>query len=331
MCGRRNLATGGSESIPGFAHRIGFQGTPSGWQMGVRVMNVRNLSKALMLTVSVVLAGMFAFSGIANAEETPNNLSVPTIMVGGTAGNLVCGTAALPSLLIQPSGDPWTGYDVPGYYYVQKMHSWQAQCFNSNATEEAPVKAFGNWGDNLEGDAKLKVGAPIRVEIVLENRDEYLNLTTLKGYTVIKLENTLDRLSAYGHEAVATETAGFIDNPVDFGQATWLVHDNGITFSVQNLETFDYAVPPGTNPMAEINATGKVVYGYNLRVGVAGPYRIQFTSSDPVKFDGVDAGDQIDEHNVYIDINVVPGGGGGGKGGGGNPGGGTGGGGKPTR
>jgi hypothetical protein len=61
---------------------------------------------------------------------------------------------------------------------------------------------------------------------------------------------------------------------------------------------------------------GKVVYGYNLRVGVAGPYRIQFTSSPLVEFSGVDDGVKIDEHNVYIDITVTAGGGGGGGGGG---------------
>jgi hypothetical protein len=95
----------------------------------------------------------------------------------------------------------------------------------------------------------------------------------------------------------------------------WLVHDAGITFSVLNHDTVTYAVPPGTSPTAEINATGKVVYGYNLRVSAAGSYTIQFTTSDPVTFPegAVDDGYWIDANNVAIDINVVPGGGGGGK------------------
>ena len=87
-------------------------------------------------------------------------------------------------------------------------------------------------------------------------------------------------------------------------------------FSVQNLDTGNYAVPPGTNPTAEINATGKVVYGYNLRVSAAGNYRIQFTSTPTVTFTGQDAanGGMDDLYNVWIDIVVVPGGGGGGRG-----------------
>lgn len=206
-----------------------------------------------------------------------------------------------------PTGDPLTGYEVPGYYYVQKVHAWQAQCFN-----DVEAQVFGNWGDNLAGDAKLKVGSPIRVEMVLTNMTTYDDPASLEGYTVIKLEpSKLDRESAYGHAASAS-TAGS-DMPVSYGPATWLVHDAGITFSVLNTGTGAYAVPPGTSPTAEINATGKVVYGYNLRVGVAGTYRIQFTSSPLVQFTGVDAGGQIDANNVYIDINVATGGKGGGK------------------
>jgi hypothetical protein len=90
-----------------------------------------------------------------------------------------------------------------------------------------------------------------------------------------------------------------------------LEHDAGITFSVLNRDTGVYAVQPGTNPTAEINATGKVVYGYNLRVSAAGTYRIRFYAPS-VTFTGVDAG-TFDANNAYLDI-VVGGGGGGGGG-----------------
>jgi hypothetical protein len=280
------------------------------------------MKRTFAFTIAIALAGMLVGSvdsfaakgGIPGppdgGEETAaQNLSVPTIMVGTAVGGLLCGTDA-PSDLVPPTGDPLTDYEVPGYYYVQKVHTWQTQCFYAG---EASV--FGNWGDNLEGDAKLKVGSPIRVEIVLTNMDAYTDLTTLQGYTVIKLEpSLLDRESAYGTEAVL-EDGVYVDNPTEFGQASWLVHDSGITFSVQNLDTGTYAVPPGTNPTAEINATGKVVYGYNLRVGVAGPYRITFTTTPLVVFTGQDAvnGGLLDANNAYIDINVVTGGGGRGK------------------
>lgn len=294
-------------------------------------MKTTKLSIAIALILSGAMASGAAFAarppgagggggggGNPGGEETAaQNLSVPTIMIGTPVGGLSCGTPTIPSALKPPTGDPLTGYEVPGFYYVQKVHTWQAQCFS-----DVQALVFGAWGDNLEGDAKLKVGSPIRVELVLQNLTDYADLDTLAGYTVIKLEpSKLDRLSAYGHQALGDPTAGFNANPTAFANASWLVHDDGITFSVQNLETLTYAVPPGTSPTAEINATGKVVYGYNLRVGVAGRYRITFESSPLVVFKGQDApnGGQLGDNTVYIDINVTSGGGGGGGGGGGKP------------
>ncbi len=108
---------------------------------------------------------------------------------------------------------------------------------------------------------------------------------------MIKLQpSTLDRLSAYGHQAGGDETSGWIDIPDDFGQASWVVHDAGMQISVQNLDTGEFVVP--LQPIApEINATGKIVYGYNLRVSAAGNYQIRFASTPAVTFTGVDAGD----------------------------------------
>jgi hypothetical protein len=79
---------------------------------------------------------------------------------------------------------------------------------------------------------------------------------------------------------------------------------------VQHVASGTYPVP--LQPIApEINATGKVVYGYNLRVSAAGTYRIRFYAPS-VTFTGVDAG-TFDANNAYLDI-VVGGGGGGGGG-----------------
>ena len=51
-----------------------------------------------------------------------------------------------------------------GYYYVQRDAEWQAPC-PVGPLVTVPVR--GACGDNLAGDAKLKVGSPIRVEMVL--------------------------------------------------------------------------------------------------------------------------------------------------------------------
>lgn len=277
------------------------------------------MKRTLHCAVATALAGMLVCSADALAakggipgppgggEETAaQNLSVPAILVG-SLGTLVCGAdEASPSALVPPTGTPLSGYEVPGDFWVQKVHTWQAQCFNA---ETASV--IGNWGDNLEGDAKLKVGSPIRVEIVLTNSAESV-LTSMAGYRVLKLEpSTLDRLSAYGHDAVL-EGEVWVATPDEFAPAEWVVHDQGMLLSVQNLDTGVFAVP--LQPIApEINATGKVVYGYNLRVSAAGNYQIRFNTTPAVTFTGVDAG-EFDANNAYLDIVVVPGGGqGGGK------------------
>lgn len=258
------------------------------------------------VSVNAYAAGQGSGSGGKPVSEAAQNLSVPAILVG-SLGTLVCGPSdAAPSVLVPPTGTPLTGYEVPGYYWVQKVHTWQAQCFNASA-----ASVFGAWGDNLAGDAKLKTGSPIRVEIVLTNVDDFsatIPNGTLQGYSVIKLQpSTLDRLSAYGHQAGGDAGSGWTDIPMDVGQASWVVHDAGMQISVQNLDTGAYAVP--LQPIApEINATGKIVYGYNLRVSAAGNYRIRFNSTPAVTFAGVDVG-TFDANNAYLDIVVAAGGG----------------------
>lgn len=295
-------------------------------------MNARNLMKMLatVLMVSMMVSPMALAKGPGSGggggdggEETASqNLSVPAILVGDLVGTLDCGTVESPSELMPPTGTPLTNYEVPGYYWVQKVHTWQAQCFNAEAGD---ISVFGAWGDNLTGDASLKTGSPIRVELVLTNRNDYQGTAdapgpipsgTLQGYDVIKLEpSKLDRESAYGHLASGIDS-GWTDIPDDVGQASWVVHDKFMMLSVEHMASGTFPVPlQAIAP--EINATGKIVYGYNLRVSAAGTYQIRFYAPS-VTFTGVDAG-TFDANNAYLEIVVSGGGGGGGGKGSGGP------------
>jgi len=232
-----------------------------------------------------------------------NNLSVPAVMIGGGFTGVVC-----PGPLVYPTGTPLAGYEIDpaAYWFVQGVHAWQAEC-----TTAASASATAEWGDNLAGDAKLKVGMPIRVELGLFD-DTGLQM---QGFNVVKLEpSKLDRESTYGTAATADGAGGW------FATAQTLparVFDGAATFSVKNVATGVYAVPLGTNPTAEINATGKVVYGYNLRVSAVGAYEITFVIPS-VDITGVDAGtyttDPLAPDTVTLVINVIGGGGGGGGG-----------------
>jgi hypothetical protein len=237
--------------------------------------------------------------GGGTGEVAPNSLSVPAVFVGGTNPfGLTCDGS-----FAAPTGDPWTGYTLPGYYYVQGVNSWQASC-----GEDAPgATVDAEWGDNLGGDARLKVGSPIRVEIGLW--DQAANEYT--GWTVQKLEPAqLDRVSPYGTSAIATDT-GYVSEPeTPFGETrVWAAN---ATLSIVNA---DSGVPVYVGPAtAEINSTGRIVYGYNLRVPAAGDYTITFTFPN-VTIDSTDLGavGPADD-TVSFTVTVTPGGGkGGGK------------------
>jgi hypothetical protein len=244
-------------------------------------------------------------NGPPTGEEIGNSLSVPMYMMG-TIGDfkVACGFEGDPaawSPLKVPTGEPQGGFELEGIFYVQGVNEWQAPC----AILETTSGVFGAWGDNLTGDAALKTGSPIRVELVLEKTSLLYD-----GYTVVKLEpSELDRNSAYGIPAVGTAppyTATVEDKQV-------LVYDPDATLTIADDSYVLTTGPAG----AEINATGKIVYGYNLRVTDPGEYTITYTMPN-VTFNGCDAG-TCEGNTATLVITVGEGGGGGGGGGGGPP------------
>ncbi len=237
--------------------------------------------------------------GGGTGEVAPNSLSVPAVFVGGTNPyGLTCDGSSFSV----PTGDPYTGYTLEGYYYVQGVNSWQATCdYAGSATVSA------EWGDNLGGDARLKTGSPIRVEVGLF--DKAPNAYT--GWDVVKLEPAqLDRVSPYGTLAAATET-GYVSTPRSpFGETR--VWATGASLSIVNADT---GVPVYVGAAtAEVNSTGRVVYGYNLRVPAAGDYTITFAFPN-VTIEDTDLGDiGPNGDSVSFTVTVTPGGGkGGGK------------------
>jgi len=260
--------------------------------------------------------------------EVGNSLSVPAIMAKGKGAftALTCGDSAfttlaapLPNVPVHYPAACALTHDgevcVPeGDYYVQRDSAWQAPC-----AVVSTANAMGAWGDNLAGDAMLKVGSPIRVELVLWDSVNFAD-ESVQGYKVIKLEPAeLDRLSAYGH--LAADNAGTWEpTSLDLGA---IVHDPEASLTIQRMED---GVPVGAPEYdgaagGEINATGKIVYGYNLRVAVPGTYRLTYTLPN-VAIDGCEETQAVCGGNTAsLDIEVVGGGGGGGGKGGGQGGG----------
>ncbi len=264
-------------------------------------------------------------NGGGPGEETiPNNLSVPAIFVGGTQN--VQYPAVYPEFIV-PEQVPISEFSVAGFYYVQGIHKWQAESSSSSVVE--PV--YAKWGDNLIGDAKLKVGSPIRVEVGLYSTD--LLRPDMTGWEVVKLEpDQLDRVSPYGTEVFddgsSDYTTPFIPvanpNPLDefLGMESVRevrVYDNAATWTITDAN--GASVLPTSLASAEINSTGRYVYGYNLRVGVPGEYTIVFNAPNTTieGTDNVPTAEIVDTSTVKLIINVVAGGGNGGGKGGGRP------------
>ena len=243
--------------------------------------------------------------------EVSHSLSVPAVFVGTNPFSLPCDAGDTVEPTSQaPSGTPLSGYELSplDFYYVQGIHTWRAGCLQGLTAATADAE----WGDNLAGDAKLKVGSPIRVEIGLL-ADETMPLPDLTGWEVVKLEpSELDRLAAYGTLATETDVPGvFTSNPVSPYPETriWAA---GSTLTITGD---DYSLDEEAT--AEVNATGRVVYGYNLRVPAMGDYTItyHFPGVDIVSTDAGVVIDGVDGDSVQLTITVGSGGGGGGGGG----------------
>lgn len=244
-------------------------------------------------------------SSSGGETTTTNNLSVPTIMVGGQPTGVTCATetsAAEPCALGEPQGEPLKGYpvDPAAYYYVQGVNTWQARWYAADSAKVTTV-----WGANLTGgEAKLSTSSPIRVELNLFNAG---GGPDMQGYMVEKLNlDALDRDSAYGTLATGSPETGFSATPMTFTPTQQRVYAVGVTFSVCLAGTSTCPVPAGTDPTAEINATGNIVYGYNLRVTTPGQYTIAFSFPSGITVDGTDFGNYT-ASSVTLPIDVSAG------------------------
>ena len=261
--------------------------------------------RLLMVVIALTMA-LIVPSSLANAknggaqpggEEAGNNLSVPTYFVPDRSG--------APTLRVDCRQDPdgptmkWDGLD----YYMQKSEAtWSAPCSNR---ERASVRA--TWGSNLINDRTLRAGRPIRVEMQLTHTSD-----RAPGYIIENLTPSLpDRRASYG-------TLGIPDGVEDMAYMVWAA-DAQLT-----IET----VPPGVRPVydgpmsAEINSTGKVVYGHNWGIAKTdapepGRYKLVFTipSTNGTVITGADDEGEpnvrFTEKTATVGIYVGPAGGGG--------------------
>lgn len=243
-------------------------------------------------------------------EVAANNLSVPTLFVPDTTGSPFAGMCTTD---YDDSRDPLgpMGVDLDGDgtpdehldYYVQGVATWQADC-DVLAVDILTVGA--EWGDNLTS-APLKAGTPVRVEIgFFADPAAY----PMPGYVVEKLDpSLLDRESHYG--TLGTEVAAFPEVRV------W---NSGVTLDIRSKDG-TAIVADNVLYTAEVNSTGRVVYGFNWQKPLSGEYTLTVTTNG-IALGTTDAGTLVDTDSddvfdaVELDVTIGnKGGGGGGKGG----------------
>jgi hypothetical protein len=211
--------------------------------------------------------------------------------------------------------------DLPlANYFLQKTDSvWSGECVNAGSGTYVTVTT--KWGDNLVGDGQLKARKPIRVEMSLtENNGTVYH----QGYKVWKLTNEEDRFATYG-------TRGDPDDRLS--DLPYMVFDSGAEFSIEKCTTLSAAGCTAWTSLigkgfmsAEINSTGKVVYGYNWGVSTkgvketpdAGTYRLRFYANNTTITENTDLKadfcvTQPTEANCSEVIVTLTAGGGGGK------------------
>jgi hypothetical protein len=258
---------------------------------------------ALLAALAFPMGAAGAKGGPPAGESLGNNLSVPTHFIGPP---LAAVRTACDGLLHTP-----TGPSVDGYYLQQTEATWGGQC---DSITTATVTA--SWGANLTNGRDLRAGRPIRVEMALFAADSG------QGYTVLNLTpELLDRNATYGIPVGAVAET-----------FPYMVYVPGATLTIQLVGGTATTYPLS----AEINSTGKVVYGFNWGTTGAisvlpGTYVLTFTvPAGTATISGVDPGEAgntgYTSTTATVTINVVAGGGGGGGAPGGTPGGGGGGG-----
>lgn len=269
-------------------------------------MKTKQLKTAITLLLGAAVVPL-AFAKGPPAAELGNNLSFAAKLVpgGGPALRLPCAETAS-----DPSGPRCTLF--PGYWCQKTEAVWQAACTTAAADGSTLVSA--GWGANLLGDASIKAGRPIRVEMVLTESGG----PTAQGYVVTKLTDELDRLATYG-------TNGTIQN------TNYTVFDAGATLKIETCANASCEVPTGTilpetifTP--EINSLGNIVYGYNWgtkgkkSAPSAGIYKLTFSANGTTLANAPGAQMCSPEDNcTYVIITVSSAAGGGGGGGGQGP------------
>ena len=225
-----------------------------------------------------LLAAVFTIFGVLPAgaaeEEGVKNLSEPLVFAEAEGATHFTFYDLEPGEIV---GDKT--YDLGGtMYYVVSNPLVQFAAEHAVATGTVPVIA--DWGDNLTNHSfRGNLKQPIRVEIAFWASDGRL----MAGYEPVLLEGARGT-EVYGITGAVTNR-------------TPLVYTTGENLKIESLNAEGQVTGViYTGPMtAEVNAAGKVIYGFNWGTpgGLASPdkgaYRLTVTVPTTLQITGVGA------------------------------------------
>jgi uncharacterized protein YjdB len=240
---------------------------------------VANISASVKTGASASTEIRVIPGGSTGEESTGNNLSWPLVFADGIGitGSPVATdpgvrptsaeTAAYTELSGLPVTNPTAAFfytgntpDLASYYLQGTANTWRPQIVDGTA--EPRYDAAAAWGDNLAGDASLRVDRPIRIEVALSTTDG----VTLLGYNMPYVANPSSPEEVQGTDGT---TSALIP----------LIYTVGATLTIEQLSGpgGDVVATVSTGPIgSEVNVGGRLVYGGQFRPTVAGTYLLRF-------------------------------------------------------
>ena len=240
-------------------------------------MNRRSMTVPA-LAIALVLALALPIGVAAKGRPVPESLEQPVRAHGpGRRWQLHGRDVRHPAAPIDaglpdgPSRGPATRSTPAPTGMSRSVHKWQAQCYVDSTTSAAAA-----WGDNLTGDAKLRVGKPIRRGAGARDRHKPRRTAGFRGGEAGAVE-ARSRVRLRDPSRRRSKDHGPRSRTASPRCGSTTV---SASFSVRRVATGAYVVPEGTPAKGEINATGRVVYGYQLKVTAKGQYEISVHPSE---------------------------------------------------
>ena len=293
------------------------------------------LASAFAVAAASAMVGSVPWAGAEEPVEGPGrNLSVPVVFAEGigltgatvTADIGIRGESYPAVNLVEPTTLP---EDLTPYYAQNTDNEWQAEW--TDGTEQVePVAAQADWGDNLvrqtwTGESKVRVEVGLTLDLDAQPLAEPMVGYEMKSLSGTQSSELWGAVGVTDSDPAALVTKQF-PNAVD--DASPAIYTPTAKLTIEKVDTqggtvlgdgpvFEGRVADGTEGAgfaAEVNGSGRILYGYNwdltkldlASIGLptrpkSGWYRITFSLEPTVTIGET----EITRHSTLASLNPV--------------------------